>query len=354
MPRRLSPALAGESEVLIRRALSCQRSLPLEMAGTEAPAQADAAEAAALAERRAAIDEKLAATEQARQEAVDRRRQVAELQRDEAEDVDKFLGAFEAEVGVVQAGIAQGAELAGQPEQAGAHFDELAQRAASLNERLSSAAMFLPAYQLRQRQQALSALAEEVAMARAKAVPKKKFAFAKRKKAAGAKKAAPEPAPEPEPAAEPDAEEFDSAYLITQLSGETLCKTAGDIAAHDYAITDVSDCTIYLMDVIGALYIKRVKNCRIVCGPTRGSVHLDDVHGSSISVAARQVRVHKSAECKLHIFCASDPIIEHCSGIGIGGYTLDYDGVAAHMKVSSRGARAHLRRAISRGLPLAC
>ena len=100
MPRRLSPALAGESEVLIRRALSCQRSLPLEMAGTEAPAQADAAEAAALAERRAAIDEKLAATEQARQEAVDRRRQVAELQRDEAEDVDKFLGAFEAEVGV--------------------------------------------------------------------------------------------------------------------------------------------------------------------------------------------------------------------------------------------------------------
>ena len=191
-------------------------------------------------------------------------------------------------------------------------------------------------------------------MARAKAVPKKKFAFAKRKKAAGAKKAAPEPAPEPEPAAEPDAEEFDSAYLITQLSGETLCKTAGDIAAHDYAITDVSDCTIYLMDVIGALYIKRVKNCRIVCGPTRGSVHLDDVHGSSISLAARQVRVHKSAECKLHIFCASDPIIEHCSGIGIGGYTLDYDGVAAHMKVSSRGARAHLCRAISRGLPLAC
>ena len=44
------------------------------MAGTEAPASADdAAAAAALAERRAAIDEKLAATEQARQEAVSER-----------------------------------------------------------------------------------------------------------------------------------------------------------------------------------------------------------------------------------------------------------------------------------------
>lgn len=191
-------------------------------------------------------------------------------------------------------------------------------------------------------------------MARAKAVPKKKFAFSKRKKAAGAKKAAPEPAPEPEPVAEPEAEEFDSAYLVTQLSGETLCKTAGEIAAHDYAITDVSDCTIYLMDVIGALYIKRVKNCRIVCGPTRGSVHLDDVHDSSISLAARQVRVHKSTECKLHIFCASDPIIEHCSGIGIGSYALDYDGIAAHTKVSSRSTFVQRCRAVGHGPPASC
>lgn len=306
------------------------------MAGTEAQDNEEAA--AALAERRAAIEEKMAATEQARQEAVDRRRQEAELQRDEAEDVDKFLEVFEAEVSAVQAGVAEGAALASQADQAGAYFDGMSQRVAALNERLSSAAMFLPAYQLRQRQQALSALEEEVAVGRAKAVPKKKFAFSKRKKAAAKTAAptpAPEPAPEPEPVAEPEAERFDPAYLITQLSGETLCKADGDIAAHDYAITDVSDCTIYLMDVIGALYIKRVKNCRIVCGPTRGSAHLDDVTDSSISLAARQVRMHKSTECKLHIFCASDPIIEHCTGIGIGCYALEYDGIAEHMKVSS-------------------
>ena len=103
------------------------------------------------------------------------------------------------------------------------------------------------------------------------------------------------------------------------------------------------------MDVIGALYIKRVKNCRIVCGPTRGSVHLDDVHASSISLAARQVRMHKSTECKLHIFCASDPIIEHCNGIGIGCYALDYDGIAVHMKVRSSDALAHVCVAIVHG-----
>ena len=321
---------------------NCAHLSPMAGTGAQEAAQDAAQEAvqddATLAERRAAIDEKLAATEQARQEAVDRRRQAAELNRDEAEDVDKFLEAFEEEVGVVQSGIEEGAALAGKPDQAGAHFDGLSQRAAALNERLSSAAMFLPSYQLRQRQQALTALTEEVAVARAKAVPKKKFAFSKRKKAAAksaAVAAAPGPVPEPEPAAEPEAqpEEFDPAYLITQRSGETLCKASGEIAAHDYAITDVSDCTIYLMDVIGALYIKRVKNCRIVCGPTRGSVHLDEVHSSSVSLAARQVRMHKSTECKLHIFCASDPIIEHCSSIGIGRYALEYDGIAAHMQV---------------------
>ena len=240
-------------------------------------------------------------------------------------------------------GIAEGAKLAGQPEAAGAHFDGLSAQAAALNERLSSAAMFLPSYQLRSRQTAWSALTEEVAVARAQAVPKKKFAFSKRKKKAGGAAAAPEPAPEPEPEAaalDPHADEvgmeFDPAYLIKDHAGEVLCKTTGEIAAHDYAVTDVSDCTIYLLDVVGTLYIKRVKNCRIVCGPIRGSVHVDEVHDSTLSLCARQVRMHKSTETKLHIFCASDPIIEHSNGIGIGKYgELEYADFAAHMAEST-------------------
>ena len=43
--------------------------------------------------------------------------------------------------------------------------------------------------------------------------------------------------------------------------------------------------------------------------------------------------MHTSKDCKLHIFCASDPIIENCTGIGIGEYLLQYDGVEKHTEV---------------------
>ena len=200
-----------------------------------------------------------------------------------------------------------------------------------------------------------------MAVSRAKIAPKKKFSFAKRGKrqARGAKpegpgpgpgpgpKPEPEPEPEPEPKpqlepepqpqahAEPDvAEEFDPAYLLTSKTGVRCRKVAGEIAGHDYAITDMADSTIYLLDTIGALYIKRVRRCRIVTGPIRGSVHINDAHESAISLAARQVRMHTSKACKLHIFCASDPIIEHCSEIGIGCYGLAYEGIEAHTQAA--------------------
>ena len=74
----------------------------------------------------------------------------------------------------MQRAVGGGEMLAGQPEQvahpsatcpllhashracvrqATQHFDGLTQRAAALNEQLSAAALFLPSYQLRQRQQ---------------------------------------------------------------------------------------------------------------------------------------------------------------------------------------------------------
>ena len=52
-----------------------------------------------LAERRAAIGQKLDASAAARQESADRRREAAQRTNDPSEDVDAFLRSFEAEIG---------------------------------------------------------------------------------------------------------------------------------------------------------------------------------------------------------------------------------------------------------------
>jgi hypothetical protein len=281
-------------------------------------------------QKAATMEAKLAASAAAHQATVDRRRLAAKLAHDPTENVDAFLQSFESELSAIKQGTVDGEKLAGQVGHATEHFEALRKRATKLNERLSSASMFLPPFQLRQRQLALAAMLTDMEASKARAVPKKKFSFAKRGKAKLAAQPEPELQPEPEATEAPVDERFDPAYLITHQEGAHCAKVTGEINGHDYAITDVSDCTIYLLDLIGALYIKRAKRCRIVTGPIRGSVHITGLEDCSISLAARQIRMHTSTSVNLHVFCASDPIIEHCNGIGIGPYVVSYPSIEQH------------------------
>ena len=110
--------------------------------------------------------------------------------------------------------------------QATIYFDSLNARCANLNQTLASAAMFLPAYQLRQRQQVqlnicsgpsvtlakvsarsqeLAGLMSEVAVARNNIVPTKKFSFASRKNRGAAQPASATTATPAPPELEPEA-----------------------------------------------------------------------------------------------------------------------------------------------------
>ena len=198
-------------------------------------------------------------------------------------------------------------------EKATKHFDELTERCARLNETLASASVFLPAYTFRQRSQDLASLVSDIGTARNKIAPKKKFSFKDRKKraAAGGGKAAAtaaatppaqpeaaaaatqdadtEPAPPPHRPQEA-ADAFDPEYLISHAQNRTMVLREGEIGGHDYALTDLTDCVVHLLDVVGALYIKRVTRCRIVVGCVRGSLHISDLEDCAVTIAARQVR----------------------------------------------------------------
>lgn len=302
-------------------------------------------------ERQLSMEAKLEASAAAHQASIERRRLASQLAHDPSEDVDAFLRMFESEINAIKLGAAEGERLVGQVAEATVHFDGMSMRCAELNKRLSSASMFLPSYQLRQRQQSLAALLAELDVSRSRVVPKKKFSFARKKAATTAPTAVPAPEPESEHVAERlsavgDNEQFDPAYLIKSLNGATCVRLSGDIAAHDFAITDLEDCTVYLLDVIGALYIKRLTRCRIITGPVQGSVHINDARQCTISLAARQIRMHHSTSCKMHVFCASDPIIEHCQDIGVGEYALSYIGSDQHMQDAGLASLEDRRRQV--------
>ena len=47
-----------------------------------------------------------------------------------------------------------------------------------------------------------------------------------------------------------------------------------------------------------------------------------DMTGSSLWLASRQVRVHRTVDSSLYLRVASGPIIEHCSSLDFGPYSL--------------------------------
>lgn len=63
------------------------------------------------------------------------------------------------------------------------------------------------------------------------------------------------------------------------------------------------------------LTLKNIKASLIICGHVNGAIHLTNVKDSVIVVAARQFRMHESAQCDVYLQCGSRPIIEDCRGV---------------------------------------
>jgi len=317
-------------------------------------------------DKAAAFAEHLAATTAQREAAQTARAAASELAADPKENVDAFVEQFDASLERIRADIAGAGEGPASDVAAAAasHFDVLMARHAEQNELLSAATGFLPPYQQRSRQQALAALRDDVAKARAAVLPKKKFSFRSKRAAkaapaavgaggaaaaaaaaAGAGGAAPAAdaaaaAGAPAPGAFVEARslgggrysgasamgaEIDSAFSVCGEQKErVIVRAPGSIDGHDFTITDVSDCAIYLLDVIGAMHIKRVRNCRIVIGAVRGSVHLAEVNGCVLCLACRQLRFHDSADTTVELRCASRPIVEECKELRFGPYGASF------------------------------
>ena len=59
-------------------------------------------------------------------------------------------------------------------------------------------------------------------------------------------------------------------------------------------------------------------------GPVAGSVFCRELHGSSLHLVARQLRIHDSTDVVWFTSTASPPIIEDCSAMLFAPYTAAY------------------------------
>eukprot|EP00887_Chlorella_sp_A99_P006717 scaffold3.g6717.t1 len=217
---------------------------------------------------------------------------------------------------------------------------------------VAEAAYFLPQYDLRQCTLAVGALREQHEAAAAALQPRKRFAFgrkASRPAVAGGTAPAPPPTQQQqqeqqqEAAAVPAADgqaggaaaasvadsgagDAGSGTAIRGLVGQTVVHRCSSDGTEDCTLSDMRDCTVFLIGSIAALFAHRLHGCRLYTGPVAGATFVEDAVGCTLMLASLQVRIHAANGCDLYLRLRSHPIIEHSSGLRFAPYAFSYPG----------------------------
>ncbi|PKU66737.1 tubulin-folding cofactor C [Dendrobium catenatum] len=284
--------------------------------------------------KHAAMLERLSNNHQSRLQQSAARRTAADFSSPSFESVQSFLSLFSDAKRSVEADLHRCRAIAAADPKAKSQIklelDKVSESISDLEKIVSEHSYFLPPYEVRSSLKTIEELKEMVESANAEIAPRKKFTF---KSKASSKK---------EPAAlAKESEQFitvsNAASQNISLSdspgfrnkqGEILIKRFRVSESEgDFSIVDLDSCDVYLKGRFRALFIHRLRNCRIFTGPVLGSILIEDVNNCLFMLASHQIRIHQARECDFYLRVRSRPIIEDCSGLRFAPYRLLYEGI---------------------------
>ncbi|KAL5556315.1 hypothetical protein UlMin_038551 [Ulmus minor] len=190
---------------------------------------------------------------------------------------------------------------------------------------------FLPSYEVRSSLKAISDLKQSLEDLSSELVPKKKFSF----KNKVAKK---DPVTDSKMEKEKPKEAEKMGFTVPDSpgfrnkTGEVLVSKFESSEVGEFTISDLDSCEVRLMGCVRALFIHRLRNCRIYGGPVMGSILIDGVEGCVFVMASHQIRIHYAKMSDFYLRVRSRPIIEDCNGVRFAPYCLSYEGVDGDLK----------------------
>ncbi|CAM9976902.1 unnamed protein product [Pylaiella littoralis] len=181
-------------------------------------------------------------------------------------------------------------------------LDALVDRVKGLRNRTAEATLFLTVYDLRRSQEEVGKLWASVESTRAELAPRKKFAFRSKSKTNSSKSKG-AATPNVRTGREREGQETETGGEqgnvgpgLSGLRGQEVDVLAEDADKDkDFNVVDLDQCKVTILHVLGALRLRRLSSCRVVCGPVRGPVYVEGCKNCVIVAAGRQA----SHECFL-------------------------------------------------------
>ena len=254
--------------------------------------------------------------------------------RAEAEDVAALVGRVKAALAAAAARLtppagADPGEVAGELEGAGRDLQ-------AAEEEVARGAYFLPAFEVRSLTEGVKEAKARLAEAKARLQPRKKFSFSRKAK----KKPAPAPAPgaaAPGDGTAGEAKEnlapqeapkavVKAGHGLQGRRGEEVTLAGEELAGKDVTLDDLADCTVDLPGPVSALRLRNLTRCTVRVAAVEGPTFVDVVEGCTLSIASRQVRIHRCTDTTFYFRVKSRPIIEDSAGVRVAPYNLEWPG----------------------------
>lgn len=273
------------------------------------------------------IQERLQTRHQARIEDAERRKEAKASHSVAEEKGEYFSSTFNSERASIEELLSSGsgADRAVLTQR----LEEATVKTAQLQKFLNDSMAFLTPYDLRQAQAALQKLLTCLAETREEAMPKKKFAFRSRNKAAEKAPISDTASPQVVTTATAGSTKLDGVVPSEQcgfsnMSSEVLTKTAEEIHKQDVLLTHLSNCKVRLFGSPSTLHLKHIDSCEILCGPVSSSVFIDHCKDSTLAIPCQQLRTHNTSDTQVYLHVTSRAIIEDCHGVSFAPFSWSY------------------------------
>lgn len=280
------------------------------------------------------MQERLQKRHQARLEDAERRKETKLSQTVAEEKTEYFVSTFNSERAVIEELLSgcSGANRAAVTQK----LEETTAKIVQLQKFLNDHMFVLSQYQLRTSQAALQKLQASLAEIREEALPKKKFAFRSRAKAADN---VPAQVTDTPPPADSGVNRVDGSPAAEQcgfsnVSDEFLTKTAEEIQNRDVLLTHLTNCKVHLFGSPGTLHLKHIEGCEILCGPVATSVFVDHCRNSVLAFPCQQLRTHNTTDTQVYLHVTSRAIIEDCRRVSFAPLSWTYPGMDEDFSVS--------------------
>ncbi|BFG35484.1 hypothetical protein CerSpe_217580 [Prunus speciosa] len=249
------------------------------------------------------------------------------------ESTSTFLSRFSNSKSSIESQLAQCRLGLSESTQVKPQLDQISSSISDLEKLVAENSYFLPSYEVRSSLKTISDLRQSFEILSSELLPKKKFAFknkpTRKDPIFESKEQEEEKKPEKPGFRVPESPGF------WNKKGEILVHKFKGSELGEFTIADLDSCEVRLTGSVRALFVHRLRNCRVYTGPVTGSVLIDVVEGCVFIMASHQIRIHNAKRSDFYLRVRSRPIIEDSCGVRFAPYCLSYQGIEDELREAS-------------------